>query len=188
MREKRSARYSFSVERHSELRIHHFSPLLAGPQPFPYTCFVDNDFGLNLTEIVQTIRLADVVAVRFVAIGQRLLLDFRASEIDGPLVKVVDPVRSIQERYESLKRLRPRFDPPDKIVAIWWPRFVSSLETTGVWPEVMKRVSESGHSDAVRRAADTLDELLKLERDLQREAILGSDSFRTLWSRTATRR
>ncbi len=149
---------------------------------------MDNDFGLNLAEITQTIRSGDVVAVRFVAIGQRLLLDFRASEIDGPLVKVVDPVHSIQERYESLKRLRPRFDPPEKIFAIWWPRFISSLESTGVWGEIMKRVSESGHSDAVRRAAETLDELLKLERDLQRDAILGGDSFRTLWSRSATRR
>lgn len=149
---------------------------------------MDNDFGLDIGEMVQTIRSAEVIAVRFVAIGQRLLMDFRATEIDGPMVKVVDPVRSIQERYESLKRLRPRFEPPEKIYAIWWPRFISSLDSTGIWPEVMKRVSEAGHADAVRRAADTLEELLLLERNLQRDAIRGSDAFRTLWSRSATRR
>ncbi len=160
---------------------------MANFKPTPYTAQVDNDFGLDLNEIVATMRSAEVVAVRFVAISQRLLLDFRASDIDGPLIKVVEPVKSIQERYEHLKRLRPRVAPPEKIYAVWWPRFITSLEPTGVWPEIMKRVSETGHSEAVRRAADTLQELIDLEARLQRDAIKG-EGFRTLWSASPTRR
>ena len=79
-----------------------------------------------------------------------------------------------------MRRLRPRFAPPEKIVAVWWPRFTASLRTTGVWAEVMARVSETGHVDAVRRAEEALDELLALERAEQVNAIKG-DGFRTIW-------
>ena len=144
---------------------------------------MDNDFNIDIGDICASIRSHDVLAIRFVSLGQRLLLDFRATEIDGPLVKVVEPVRSIEERYRNMKKLRPRFAAPDKIVVIWWTRFASSLGTTGVWDEVMRRVSEAGHTDAVRRAEETLEELIALERTLLRDAITGN-GFKTLWSRS----
>jgi hypothetical protein len=144
---------------------------------------VDNDFNIDIGDICASIRSHDVLAIRFVSLGQRLLLDFRATELDGPLVKVVEPVKSIEERYRNLKKLRPRFPAPDKIVVIWWTRFASSLGTTGVWDEVMRRVSDAGHVDAVRRAEETLEELAALERALLRDAITGN-GFKTLWSRS----
>ena len=143
---------------------------------------MDNDFNIDLIDIAATLRTADVVAIRFVAVGHRLLLDFRATDVDGPMVRVVEPVKSVEERYRTLKRLRPRFPTPEKITAIWWPRFAASLESTGVWAEVMQRVSESGHVDAVRRAEDTLRELVALEAKQQREAVTGH-GFKTLWAR-----
>lgn len=147
---------------------------------------MDNDFSIDLVDIASTIRSSDVVTLRFVAVGQRLLLDFRTTEIDGPMVKVVEPVKSIEERYRSLQRLRPRFQKPEKITAIWWPRFASSLKTTGVWDEVMTRVSEMGYPEAVRKAEEALAELIEMERQQQREAIVGV-GFRTLWSAPAAR-
>jgi hypothetical protein len=143
---------------------------------------VDNDFSVDLRDISTTVQTAEVIVLRFVVVGQRLLLDFRATDLDGPLVKVVDPVNSVEERYRDLKRLRPRLAPPEKIVAVWWPRFAASLPSTGIWADVMQRVSESGYVEAVRRAEDALNELLTLERDQQRAAVSGGDGFRTLWS------
>lgn len=142
---------------------------------------MDNDYSVDLGDIVSTIRTHDVLVMRFVAAGERLLLDFRATEIDGPLVKVVQPVKSVEERYRELKQIRPRLALPEKIVAIWWPRFISSLRGTGVWDEVMRRVSDTGHPDAVRRAEDALTELIAIEKKHQRAAITG-DGFKTLWS------
>lgn len=144
---------------------------------------MDNDFNIDLVDIASSIRSCDVITIRFVAVGQRLLLDFRATEIDGPMVRVVEPVKSVEERYRTLKKLRPRFAAPPRIVAIWWPRFASSLESTGIWSEVMQRISESGHVEAVRQAEDTLAELIRLERAQQRDAVRGT-GFRTLWSRS----
>jgi hypothetical protein len=148
---------------------------------------MDNDFSIDLGDIASTIRTSDVITMRFVAVGHRLLFDFRSTEIDGPMVRVVEPVKSIEERYRTLKKLRPRFATPEKISALWWPRFAESLRTTGAWDEVMKRVSETGHTEAVRRADAALDELIALERAQQRGAITG-DGFKTLWSIRASRR
>ncbi len=148
---------------------------------------MDNDFSVDLRDIAATVRTADVIILRFVVVGQRLLLDFRATELDGPLIKVVDPVTSVEERYKDLKRLRPRLAAPDKIIAIWWPRFATSLTSTGLWNDVMQRVSDSGHVESVRRAGEALRELLALERTQQRAAITG-EGYRTLWSASPTLR
>lgn len=148
---------------------------------------VDNDFSIDLADIAATIHTSDVIAIRFVSLGQRLLLDFRTSELDGPMVRVVEPVNSVEERYRSLRRLRPRFPAPEKIVAIWWPRFATSLESTGIWPEVLERVRESGHEEALARAHEALAGLIELEQEQQRDAISGK-GFRTLWAAAGTLR
>ena len=148
---------------------------------------MDNDFSIDLADIAATIHTHDVIAIRFVSVGQRLLLDFRSNELDGPMVKLVPPVTSVEERYRSLAKLRPRFAAPEKIIAIWWPRFARSLEETGIWAEVMERVADSGHVDSTRRAGDTFRELLELELKEQRGAITG-EGFRTIWSASPAKR
>jgi predicted Zn-dependent protease with MMP-like domain len=139
---------------------------------------MDNDFSIDLAEIAATVHTAEVVAIRFVSTAQRLLLDFRSSELDGPMVRVVEPVTSVEERYRSLRRLRPRFPAPEKIVAIWWPRFVTSLESTGIWDEILERVRDGGNDEAVERAREALRSLLELEHEQQHDAITGK-GFRT---------
>lgn len=149
---------------------------------------MDNDYNVDVAEVASTIRTHDVVIIRFITLGERLLLDFRSSDIDGPLVKLVEPVRSVQERYKSLRAMRPRFADPEKIVSVFWPRFARSLEETGVWPEVVRRVIESGHAESVREAEAQLEDVLRKERAHQRDAVSGSDRFRTLWSASPAKR
>ncbi len=148
---------------------------------------MDNDFRVDLDEIASAIRASEVIAARFVVVGERLLLDFRTSEVEGPLVKVVAPVTSIQERYDSLRQLRPRFALPDKIVALWWPRFARSLRSTGTWDLVLERLNASGHPEAIRMADEALCQLVLLEEVRERAAVTGT-GFRTLWSAAATGR
>ncbi len=148
---------------------------------------MDNYFSVDLDDVASAIRTNDVIAIRFVVVGQRLLLDFRSTEIDPPLVKVVEPVKSVEERYASLKLLRPRLPAPENIVALWWPRFARSLTTTGMWNRVLERVSETGHPAAIREAEEALRELVALESAQQRAAVQGT-GFRTLWSASTTPR
>ena len=149
---------------------------------------MDNDYNIDLAEIASTIRTHDVVVLRFVTVGQRMLLDFRCSDIDGPAVRLVDPVKSVQERYASLRKIRPRFRDPEKIVMVYWPRFTRSLAETTAWREVNNRLVESGHPESVREAELALAELVAAEQKHEREAILGTDGFKTLWTRSRAAR
>lgn len=148
---------------------------------------MDNDYSVDLDELAGTIAATDVVTMRFITVGHRLLLDFRSTGVDGPMVRVVDPVRSIRERYESLRQLRPRFDLPERIVSVSWPRYVRSLAASPVWETVVDRVAASGDQASMQATGATLQQLLRLETEHQREAITGP-GFRTLWSASARQR
>lgn len=146
---------------------------------------MDNDFSVDLAEVAATLGSADVVVLRFMTAPKRILLDFRTSDVDGPYVGVVDPVRSAQERYKDLRRLRPRFELPERIHVIWWPRYVESLRSTDTWDRVRHRVAESGYDPAGCGTESALEQLLELEAALAKSAIRG-DGFRTLWSASQT--
>ena len=148
---------------------------------------VDNDYTVDLDDIVATLMSSDVVVMRFIALGQRLLLDFRTNANEGPMVRVVQPVTSVQERYKELRRARPSFDDPERIVAVWWPRFARSLAGSQAWRAVMERVAASGQPGAVTLAEAAMDELVALERAAALDAVRG-EGFRTLWSASARRR
>ena len=141
---------------------------------------MDNDYFLDLNEIIETVRTADVLTFRFVIVGQRLLVDSRHTEIDPPLVKLVAPVASVEERFRSLKRMRPRFRLPEKITSIWWPRYVDSLVGSGVWGALVERFTLAGFPDAAQRCEQVLEELKDLERSEVCSAIRG-EGYQTLW-------
>lgn len=148
---------------------------------------MDNDFSVDISEIAASVASGELLVLRFVTISDRLLLDFRSNDVDGPLIKLVPPVNSVQERYEALRRMRPRFQRPEKIVVIWWPRFARSLQDSPVWNAVMERVIDAGFIDSVRAAEATIVEIARLERTMERNAITG-EGFKTLWSASARMR
>lgn len=143
---------------------------------------MDNDFFLDYDEIVRTIRGADVITFRFVIINQRLLIDNRSSEIDPPLVKVVPRASSVEERFRSLKQLRPRFRLPEKISAIWWPKSIDNLVERGVWDAIVQRIIDGGFAETARDCDGVLEELRALERKEIVSAI-GGDGYQVLWQR-----
>jgi len=141
---------------------------------------MDNDYELNVDEIVQTVESAEVLTLRFVVLSQRLLIDTRFSSIDGPMLKLVPPVKTAEERFRSLKQLRPRFRIPEKICSVWWPKHIESLTTSGVWPAIARRIIDSGSPDAAQLCEDIFQEMLALEQEEIRNAILGK-GYQALW-------
>ena len=143
---------------------------------------LDNDFDLDHGEIINTIRKAEVVTFRFVVVGERLLFDTRSSEIDPPLVKLVPRATSVEDRFRSLKELRPRFKLPEKISAVWWPKSIESMVSHGVWDAIVERISSAGFTEAARDYSSVLDELRKSERKELHNALTG-DGYQSLWER-----
>ena len=146
---------------------------------------MDNDYVLNLDEILRTIESADVVRIRFLLLEKRLLVDNRCNEFDGPLVKLVSRAGSSEESFRNLKRLRPRFPLPDKMTAIWWPKYVNTLYSTGVWNAIVQRIAASGFNESVNQCDEVFRELQAMERAEIRNAISG-EGFQTIWARTTT--
>jgi hypothetical protein len=109
---------------------------------------------------------------------RRLLVDTRTRGEEPALIRVVDRVRSADERFRELLRLRPRFPSPDRIVAFQWPRTVRTMVESGVWDAIKQRVGALGVSD------ETCESVLAVmraeERKEEMRAVLGEEPYRTL--------
>jgi len=141
---------------------------------------MDNNYDLDVGEILRTVESAEVLTFRFVVIGQGLLIDTRFSTVDGPLLKLVPAVKSPEERFRSLKEIRPRFRLPEKICAIWWPKHINSLATYGVWQAIANRVVDTGFPGAAQQCEGVFRELLAREELEVKSAILGR-GYQALW-------
>jgi hypothetical protein len=143
---------------------------------------MDNDYPLDYDEVINTVRTAEVVTFRFIVVSQRLLIDNRHSEIDPPLVKLVPRATSAEERFRSLKQLRPRFRVPEKISLVQWPKFVETLVERGVWDAIVERILTAGFPEAARQCDAVLKELRALERGEMYHAVMG-EGYQALWER-----
>jgi hypothetical protein len=143
---------------------------------------VSSDFGIDLDEVRRVIDAADVLVVRFSVTDRRLLVDARTNENEGPMIRVVPPVASGEERFKSLKIMRPRFRTPERILTFQWPRHARSLVESGLWHHMAGRLVALGWPETAVQCDAALRELLHEERKVEVEAIKGGDSFKTIWA------
>lgn len=146
---------------------------------------MENDFGLDLEDIFTVIDSAEVIIIRLQIVDKRVLVDARKNSTEGPLIALVQRAGSSEERFRGLKRLRPRFPVPDRIMSFQWPRQVASLKTSGVWERITHRLADGGSDDIAGRCEEVFDELLHLERQETIAAIRGGEGYETVWERKA---
>jgi hypothetical protein len=137
---------------------------------------------LNTTQAVATVDAADVLVVAFTVLQERLLADFRTNEVDAPMVKVVRPLGSVQERLRELRTTRPRFSTPEHFMFFVWPKSVQLFVDTGVWQRIADRCTSAGYAQTEQECGFALQVLRQLERTELEEAIRGQ-RYRTLWGR-----
>ncbi len=142
-----------------------------------------DDFGVDLDEVFKVIGAADVLVVRFQLIEPRLLVDFRTREGAGPHLALVPRAESVEDRFRSIRRLRPEFPFPEKVMSFHWPRSAPVLLSSGVWSRIVERVSALGGNEATETCGRLMEELLREERREINRAIRGSDKYQTLWER-----
>jgi hypothetical protein len=139
------------------------------------------DYGIDLDEVRRVIDRAEVLVVRFSVTDRRLLVDARANREAGPMIKVVPRAASAEERFRTLKMLRPRFRIPERILTFQWPRHARALAESGVWGHLVARMTSIGGPAAAAQCDEALRQLLDEERLVEVAAVAGSDSFRTIW-------
>ncbi|MBM3138767.1 MAG: hypothetical protein FJZ92_00805 [Chloroflexi bacterium] len=145
---------------------------------------LDNGVETDLHAITQNIDEAEVVSLYFPALGKTLLIDNRASEHVGPMVRIVPMADSSAERLRSVRRMRPELPRPTSLTLIPWTRRVDSLCVLGVWEHITARLHV--HADAptyLAEASRCLAALRRLETREIRSAITGNE-YRTIWRRS----
>lgn len=143
-----------------------------------------DDFGLDLQQVIQVIDTAEVIIVRFQFIDKRLLLDLRTSATEGPFIALVPRVSSAQERFRSLKQMRPHLPLPDRIMSFQWPRSAEALRASGIWDHIVRRVTAGGYSELAPVCERVFREIQQEERRETLAAIVGGEGWQSLWERT----
>lgn len=146
---------------------------------------MDSDFQIDISEVQHRIIASEVIALYFPLLRKTLLMDARASAVDGPMIRVVPMASSPEERFRELVRMRPRFPKPESITIIPWPKYVQSLVDLGVWDHIVRRFLEIGPPEIVRQCEACLQELRQAEREEFRRAITG-EHYETLWAADET--
>jgi hypothetical protein len=147
-------------------------------------CTMSEDLdGLNLSELTDAIAQEEVLIVRFQNFEERLLLDMRLGEDDQPLVRMVGPVSSAEERYTELRQIRPEVALPERIMVVPWPRSFNEMQRLGLWQEISSRIIKVAGDSATQLILDLQTEIERLEV-LELAAIIRGDiGYETLWER-----
>lgn len=141
---------------------------------------LDGGYELDIEGICENVDEVEVISIYFPMLRRTLLMDTRSEEFVRPYIGIVPMVRSPAERFESLKRLRPRLPRPDSITLVPWTRRVGALEEAGVWERVIARLEGTGGAPELTRARDCLAELYVLEQQELGNAIRGRQ-YETIW-------
>ena len=143
-----------------------------------------DDYGLDMDEVAKVIDSAEVLVIRFAILDKRLLLDTRTNEQEGPLIAIVTKAGSVEERFKSLKKMRPRFPLPDKIMSFMWPRQMETFRNSGLWQKIEARMVSLGGEEMGERCRHVYEELAREEKAEVMAAIRGGEGYQSLWERT----
>lgn len=139
----------------------------------------ENGLGINLPEAREAIGHADVLVLGFAHIQPRVLFDLRSGS-GAPLIRLVPPVRTPQERFGQLRRLRPGVPDPERFIFVQWPLGLDSIEESGVWEAIIAHAERTVGERARTDCEGVMQRLRLLDRKETREAI-GGESYRYLW-------
>ena len=142
---------------------------------------MDGDFVLDLEEVIDSVKSADVMSIFFPTIRRALVVDTRYTETKGPMIRLMPMVGSPQERLRSLRRLRPGFPRVRSLTVVPWPRYVDSLVTLGVWDIIVQRFAQSGFDEAMAACEEALNELRMAEK-AELTAVVQGENYHTIWS------
>ncbi len=144
---------------------------------------MENGVIIDTNEVKKVIATADVFAVGFPLFPERLVVDTRSDEHTPPMVEVLEPVASMEERFFWLGQHRPSLGMPKRFMLFVWPHRITFLKETGVWQALRRRLRDEGWKYPDRALNRTFNRLLELERSVNLGAIRGDDQHQTLWTR-----
>jgi hypothetical protein len=144
--------------------------------------YSDNGVLIDFDEVRKAVDGADVFALAFAHFPERLLIDPRSNATEMPLVQVVEPAGSAQERMAWLQRRRPTLGKPDMFQLLAWPHSPQLLEESGIWDRIRRRVGAEDDSLVEGQCSLAFKQLQNLDGEAVLALIKGEDCV-TLWPR-----
>lgn len=144
--------------------------------------YSENGLQIDIEALNKTLRESDLLVLNFLAFPDRMLIDPRSTDIDGPLVAIVAPVATPQERFAWLGKNRPGFGPPKGFAFVPWPHSVRMLRDNDYLAPMRERLAAVSH-EAGAALEDVLNRLAIRELEGVREIIRGGAEWMTLWPR-----
>lgn len=141
---------------------------------------MDSAYEVDVDGLLRTVQRSDHVIVRFSMLPQRLFIDFRTREGEGPGVYLLPAANSIEQRLATIAAARPHFPRPERLYVMAWPLRVGSLERLGFIEATRQRLAAMDAFEQVRDLERAYRDLLRAERQETRHAITG-DGYRTIW-------
>lgn len=147
--------------------------------------FTENGVMIDLEELRKVVDKCDVFTVGFRLFPERMIVDTRTAGDEGPMIEIVEPVGTVEERFFWLGQRRPKFGVPESFTFFVWPHSVPYLEDSGIMDRIRQRVypldiSENG--EIGRMVAESMIRLHGLEHKATFDAITGHN-YHTLWER-----
>ena len=146
--------------------------------------FTENGIEIDPERLNQVLHHADVLTVAFPLFPERLLFDMRSNDTDGPMVAIVEPVASVQDRYLWLGKHRGSFGAPEAFSFFAWPHTIRSLIERDVLAPLRERL-QAASTDAAGVFEDVMARLRQRELQAMADAVRGADPWRALWERPA---
>ncbi len=141
---------------------------------------MNGDDDIDVQEVLRAVDGAEILSILFPMLRKSLVIDTRYDVENEPMVRLMSRAGSTQERYRSIRRLRPQFPRPQHLTAIPWQRYVRSLSDLGVVDRISQRLVESGYSRPIVALNEAVRELHRLEKRELAYAIKGNNYY-TLW-------
>jgi len=142
--------------------------------------FTENGLLIDLEEVTKVVGGCDVFTIGFRTFPERLIVDTRETEGAGPLVQVVEPVSSVEERFHWLGRERPEVGVPEQFSFFVWPHSLEFLESCGLGQSIRDRVKAGERPEVARMVDEAMAELRRLERQSLQQALSG-EGHHSLW-------
>ena len=143
--------------------------------------YSEDGLAIDMDAATQAMDESDVLVLGFDVCPERLLFDLRVDETTPPLVEVVGPLASAQERVVWLNARRPALQPPDSFVFFVWPNSIDHLEHSKMIERAVDRVHREQGVDITGDIEHALREVREHEGDDLMRAMRGGEGYETLW-------
>jgi hypothetical protein len=146
--------------------------------------FTENGVMIDLEQVRQVVEECDVFTIGFRLFQERVIVDSRTFGDEGPMLEVVEPVSTVEERFFWLGQRRPAFGVPERFTFFVWPHSIHHLEESGLMDRIRHRIYPlDGSGEMGRAVAKSVLRLHLLERKATRDAITGKN-YHTIWAKS----